>query len=227
MSWPRCSFDSDNLSWSDHIRTVVAKAYKVLGLLRRSFKSTSTFIRRKLYISLVRPQLTYCSQIWRPHLLKDIRLLEAVQRRATKWILDDYVLDYKSRLLSLHLLPLMMTLELYDISFFIKSLSSPSEAFNILHYVSFNSSCTRSSSSNLKHTFSRTTPSRHFYFSRLPRLWNSLPSLNLLSLSHPQAITLLNNHFWNIFMSHFDVNNPCTFHFMCPCCNCIIHNSHQ
>ena len=30
-----------------------------------------------------------------------------------------YISDYKSRLQSLHLLPLMMTLELYDISFFL------------------------------------------------------------------------------------------------------------
>ena len=136
------------------------------------------------HLTLVRSQLTCCCQIWRPHLLKDIKLLESVQRCATKWILNDYCMEYMSRLQSLHLPLLMMQLEVYDICFFLKSLSSPSDAFNILNYATFNSSsCTRSSQSWLKHNFSHTTPSHHFYFSRLPSLWNSLTSLNRLSLT--------------------------------------------
>ena len=43
---------SHNLSWSDHIRAIVSKAYKMLGLLRRTFKSTSVFLRRTLYITI-------------------------------------------------------------------------------------------------------------------------------------------------------------------------------
>ena len=103
---------------------------------------------------MVRSHLTYCSQVWRSHLIKDIEILEKVQRRATKWILNNYTSDYKSRLISLHMLPLMMTLEVYDISFFLKSLSSPLEAFNILDYVSFQSLPVRSSSHlHLKYKF--------------------------------------------------------------------------
>ena len=50
------------------------------------------------------------------------------------------------------MLPLMMTFEVYDISFFLKSLSSPSVAFDILNYVSFNSAVgTRSSGNKLQH----------------------------------------------------------------------------
>ncbi len=50
--------------------------------------------------------------------------LETIQRRATKFILNDYSSDYKSRLTKLNMLPLMMTLELNDIIFFLKSISS-------------------------------------------------------------------------------------------------------
>ena len=81
--------------------------------------------KKLLYISLVRAQLTYCSQLWRPHLLKDITLLERVQRHATKFILNDYQSSYRSRLLTLYLLPLMYLFELYDIIFVIKSLKNP------------------------------------------------------------------------------------------------------
>ena len=74
-----------------------------------------------------------------------------VQRRATKFILNDYTSDYKSHLIKLQLLPLVYVYvyELSDISFFIKSVRSPNSSFNILNYVSFPRGATRSS--NTKH----------------------------------------------------------------------------
>ena len=48
----------------------------------------------------------------------EIMLLERVQRCATKYILHGSHLDYKSQLTQLRILPLTMTLELYDIAFF-------------------------------------------------------------------------------------------------------------
>ena len=61
---------TQDLSWDSHYKLISGKAYKMLGLIRRSF-SVSCLIpaRRKLYISLVRSQLLYCSQIWRPSLI--------------------------------------------------------------------------------------------------------------------------------------------------------------
>ncbi len=64
------------------------KAYKMLGLLKRTFSSTNSIkTKKQLYLSLVRSQLSYGSQLWRPMLLKDILSLEKIQRRATKFIL--------------------------------------------------------------------------------------------------------------------------------------------
>ena len=37
--------------------------------------------------------------IWRPHKIKDIAAMERIQRRASKFILNDYTLDYKSRII--------------------------------------------------------------------------------------------------------------------------------
>ena len=56
--------------------------------------------------------------------MSDITALERIQRRATKYILNDFHSD-KHRLLSLRLLPLMMQLELFDILFFIHCLKDP------------------------------------------------------------------------------------------------------
>ena len=66
-----------------------------------------------------------------PYLLKDIILLEKVQKRVTKFILNDYTSNYKHRLISLYLLPLMYFYELQDILFFIKNLQQLSDSFKI------------------------------------------------------------------------------------------------
>ena len=83
-------------SWEKHHKAISSRAYRTLGLIRRTFIHNhlpTTLV--KLYISLVRSQLLYCTQIWRPHLMKDIVNLERIQRRATKHILNDYTGSYK------------------------------------------------------------------------------------------------------------------------------------
>ena len=82
---------------------ITSRANRQLAFIRRTF-NVSIPIRAKklLYISLVRSQLMYCSQVWRPQMIKDIVALEKVQRRATKYILSDSTSDYKGNLLSYH-----------------------------------------------------------------------------------------------------------------------------
>ena len=110
---------------------VVAKVYKTLGLLSRTFKANNTYqVKKLLYIFLVRSQLLYCSQLW---ISQDIQLLEHVQRRATKYILNNYDFLYKSHREQLHMLPLMYTYELNDLMFFIESWKFLSSHFDISH----------------------------------------------------------------------------------------------
>ena len=58
---------------------------------------------------------------------KIIIMLERVQKRATKFILNDYHSDYN--LISLQLLPLMYRLELNDLMSYISSLKKSSITF--------------------------------------------------------------------------------------------------
>ena len=165
---------SSDLSWGEHIRSIASRGYQTIGLLRRAFPaSTPVRTKKLLFLSLVLPKLTYCSPIWRPNLIKDILLLESVQRRATKFILNDYSSDYKTRLTSLKLLPLMYRLELNDIMFFVSSLRNPSPHFDISDYFSFcnHSISTRSSTSfKLQHSLPPSSQLRHSFFHRLPIL---------------------------------------------------------
>ena len=214
---------SVDLSWDKHYKTITARAYKVLGLIRRTFSSChpATTMTR-LYVSLVRSQLFYCTQIWRPHLMKDILNIERVQRRATKYILNDYTSSYKTRLIQLNLLPLMYLFELHDILFAIKSLKTPTIQFKITNYINFNPANTRSGANNkLIPSHHLNNLARHSYFHRLPSLWNAMPVLDL-NMSFALLKSKLKKHFWDHFMNHFDDNNNCTLHYQCPCSRCHI-----
>ena len=73
------------MTWDKHYEYIIARSYKILGLIRSTFSvSHYSLAKAKLYTTLVRSQLTYCTQLWRPHLMKDILNIERVQRRATK-----------------------------------------------------------------------------------------------------------------------------------------------
>ena len=216
---------SSDLDWSDHFQYISSQAYKTFGLLRRTFCNCNSIHAKKLlYLSLVRPKFIYCSCVWHPHLIKDIVSLEKVQRRATKFILNDFSSDYKSTLLRLNLFRLMLLYEYYDIIFFFKCLKSPSSSFNINNYVSFASSSTRSSANaKLLHTKSTTNSSRHFYFNRLP----VFGTLSLFSPWNNRLKENLKIILWNHFITHFDPDSPCSFHFVCPCISCTALSLHH
>ena len=69
---------TDTLNWEEHYHCISLRAYKQLGLLWRTFRSTQISAKKELYLSLVRSQLAYCSPIWRPNQIQHILLLEKV-----------------------------------------------------------------------------------------------------------------------------------------------------
>ena len=66
------------------------------------FVNQNTLQYNNTNISLVRSNHCYCCQLWQPSLIKDIKQLETIQRRATKFILSNSgcKLSYKERLLN-------------------------------------------------------------------------------------------------------------------------------
>ena len=56
-----------------------------------------------LYVAVVRPLLEYCVQVWSPYKRKHIRLLEGVQRIATKLVPQLKNVNYEEKLESLGL----------------------------------------------------------------------------------------------------------------------------
>ena len=146
--------------------------------------------------------------------------MERVQRRATKFICNDFAMDYKSRLISLHLLPLMTWLELQDIMFLVRCLKRTPDNLKITKVLSFVSSTTRAASNNkLCHNFSRLTIVHHFYYNRIVRLWNAIPTIDI-SQSYTSIKNKISAFLWDKFLVNFNTDNPCTLHYLCICSSC-------
>ena len=212
---------SNPLSFQSHYKFICSKAYQSLYMIRRSLQlqTAPILIKKQLYLTLVRSKLTYCSQLWRPYQIKDIITLENVQRRATKFITNDYISDYKSRLMQLHLLPLMYQYELQDLLFLIKCLQNQPDNINIHDHVNFVTTSTRRNNQMLRYNYARTSITRHSFFNRVVRLWNALQPINIEQpfASIKYQITEI---FWTKFLQNFESNNACTYHYICPCPQC-------
>ena len=94
-------------------------------------------VRHTLYLSLVKSQLCYATQVWSPAQVTLKAQVERVQRRATRWILQTRVgeVSYKDILINLELLPLSYDRELKDLLFFYKWL------YNYIDFNTFNVHC--------------------------------------------------------------------------------------
>jgi len=75
---------SGDLKWEKQCSEAVKKANRMLGMIKRNFIDRSKETIISLYKMLISPHLEYCCQIWSPYYQKDIKLIERVQRRATK-----------------------------------------------------------------------------------------------------------------------------------------------
>ena len=81
---------SNDLNWSTHINTITNKCNSKLGFLRRNLSRCPQKLKETAYLSLVRPTLEYAASVWDPHLIKDRNSLEAVQRKAARFVYGDY-----------------------------------------------------------------------------------------------------------------------------------------
>ena len=78
------------LDWEEHITSTVTKANRALGFLRRNLKISSKTIKEKAYKAYVRPLVEYAATVWDPQSQKAINKIEAIQRRATRFVLNRY-----------------------------------------------------------------------------------------------------------------------------------------
>ena len=172
---------SSSLSWNSHIDFIAAKANKILGLVKRScmdIKDVTTL--RTLYSSLIRPLLEYSCETWNPHTQRNINKLEAIQRRATKFILKSGE-DYNTRLSQLSLHSLSNRRFTRDVVFLYNLINghynidiSDRLLFCKDRIVGYD--LRKNGSLDLASMYSRTNSFKYSYFIRIIDEWNSLPN---------------------------------------------------
>ena len=81
---------SKDLSWSTHINNITSTANKTLGFVKRNVVTKNKDIKTMAYNSLVHPQVEYASAVWSPYTKENINKIERVQRRAARWVSNDY-----------------------------------------------------------------------------------------------------------------------------------------
>lgn len=217
-----------DLSWHKHIQAKISKASQMLGLIRRGIGYHAPCkVKRLFYLSLVQPTLSYGSVVWYPN-KEDLVRLESVQRRATKYISNDYVSCYKSRLNTLKLLPFSFLRETFDLSFIYKCLNKHHD-MDVNRYITIydaSRSVTRRGQNGVLFTYPllRTERAHSSYFSRIVPLWNSLPHsirsvTSMNKFARPFRDMLLKWYTTNTNIN-FDVSNTCTWVTHCRCHNC-------
>ena len=88
----------DQLDFDKHIRGIVNRANRMLGMIKIGFACLDKEMFMNLYPVLVRPLIEYCVQVWSPNKQKHIDLLEGVQKRATKIVPELRNMTYNKRL---------------------------------------------------------------------------------------------------------------------------------
>ena len=219
---------ASNLTWKTQVRHQASKANQLLGYLRRNtmfIKSTAP--RRTLYLALVRSHFGYASQIWAPQTIELIDILERTQRRATKYILNlpfSTDVDYKTRLQSLHLLPVSYWHEYLDLILFFKITHGLVEmsALPVIHVMQ---RTTRSSSSNNAKYLVRkckTSTYQQSFFVRTCGIWNSLvDELNYDTNCFNSFRSALLEYYHKSLEVNYNPDNPRTFKTICLKCNSV------
>jgi ribonucleases P/MRP protein subunit RPP40 len=150
------------------------RANQVLGMIKRNVRSRSQDVILKLYKGLVRPLLEYSIQAWMPYRNGDIKLLERVQKRATKMISCVRDKRYEDRLAELKLTTLEERRIRGDMIMTYKMLYGLERVdINKLGLI-YNNSSRRGNSKKLLKKGCRLDIRKHSFSMRIIDKWNSL-----------------------------------------------------
>ena len=128
-----------------------------------------------LYKTLVRPHVEYCSSVWNPYYSKDKELLEKVQHRYTKMIINMQDKAYEERLRCLGLWTLEERRNRQDLIEVFKMLRGFSKvSLQELFMLDVNSKGTRGHSCKLVKTRCTRDITKYFFSNRVINRWNSL-----------------------------------------------------
>ena len=166
-------------------------------MIKRTINCKSKSIITRLYKAIVRPQLEYCVQAWRPYLKKDIEKIERVQRRATKMIADCSKLSYEERLKITGLTTLEARRTRGDLIEVFKIVKGFSKVDCKYFFQLADNSKTRGNKYKLVKSRSRLDIRKHFFSQRVVNEWNKLPN----SVVEAESVNSFKNKYDNYITS--------------------------
>ena len=202
---------SNTLSWGSQVSSLVSKCNQTMGLIKRAvgFRAPPS-LTCNLYQSLVRSKIEYASSVWSPYQHNQIKLVESIQRSASRYVLHYPELSYPQRCTALNLLPLCFRREISDLVFLFKYLAGPGP----YKYVSFIPTNTglRSASQGrlLMQRVSNTVTFKHSFFNRIVLLWNSLPR-DIRDCTDVNEFKYAVNQFYLSKLDQYDADDPSTW----------------
>ena len=81
---------SHKLSWSSHISKIVCKVNQIQSFFRRNLSYCSRDLKVKCYQTYIRPIIEYAAVVWSPHTQSDIHIIEMLQRKAARFLFNDF-----------------------------------------------------------------------------------------------------------------------------------------
>ena len=86
------------LNFNEHISLMCAKAGKQLNVLQRLKDSLDSKSRLAIYNSFIISNFNYCPVVWMFSSKSSLSKLEDIQRRALRFVLNDYISSYQALL---------------------------------------------------------------------------------------------------------------------------------
>ena len=177
------------------------------------------------YCGYVTPIVSYGSPIWKANKC-ELRIIEDVQRKATRWILSLNNINYKDRLIRLNLLPLSLYHEMHDILLLHKIINDQYN-FHWRQFVQFKESTAptrRSTKNNLAHKNYHYEKSKSKFWHRTPiqanKILQTQEEEDLFAMKYKRLKSSLKNVFWIYFISKYEESVPCTWRINC-CNSCV------
>ena len=169
---------TSNLCWSTHIDKSTKKANSVLGFIKRNIRTKNRDTKATAFKTLVRPHLEYCSSVWNPHTEKDKKKIEMVQRRAARYVLNDYntTSSVSAMLEELGWETLESRRQKLQLTLFFKIVNNLVDIPAANYLTSAPSSLRANHKLKFRHLSSKTDSLKFSFFPRTIPIWNSLPA---------------------------------------------------
>ena len=194
---------SSDLKWNKQVVASAKKANKMIGLIKHTFTHMDKDMFLVLYKTLVRPLLEYCPQVWSPYMVKDVEILENIQRRATKIIPELYDLPYEQRLKELKLFPLKDRRIRGDMISTYKMINGLIKINCNKIVPMHNTAATRSHCQQLKGQIVKCNTRKNYFTQRIVLPWNAL-STNTIS---SDTVTTFKGRYDKEMLGHYINNN--------------------